>query len=406
MSPDEQFPQFDRTERDRRWARARAVMRDRDLRGLIFFGGLHDRTDVYFARESIPGALVYLPLEGEPMIATIIGGAAMLRHDEQGRALVDSRWIDDLRVGPPPLLLADRLRSDGASTARVGAVGLSSMLGVSSALWGAITGLNPTVTWVDVSDDIAQERLVKSRAELDMFRHAARIGEHASRAFLDAAVVGARESDVYAAVEHEILRRGGHTTWPGMILRSGGPLFGGFTEWGWAGGEPPRLHPGGAIGAEIFGCYGGMDSQQQMHVRFGTDAEHDRLADAAHEAYLQGVQALRPGAMFSEVAAAMHEPVIEAGFWSRAPMIQTVAPGTYNSAMWVNTRAQTDLHGLPITHGLPADGEFEIAPGMTFALQPSAIAGVRQVCVGGSVITTDGDCETLNSLALRSHIVR
>jgi len=380
-----------------------------NLSGVVAFGSAFDRTDVYLAGEAIPGGVVVLPRGGDPALLTGVGAAAFLRFDDQGERLADTRWIADLRTGPPPLLIAQVLGLEGGASARLGVIGLGGASpfggGIPHGAWEMITAATPAVEWVDITLAFARARLVKSAEEQELFRHAAAIGEHASRAFLDAARLGARESDVYAAVEAEITRRGGHSAGPGMILRSGNPAFGGPIEWGWAGGEPPTLRRGDSIAAEIFACYAGLETQQQMHVQFGADREYHRLADAARAAYEAGVAATRPGVMFSDVFAAMQAEIVGVDLWIRPPVIQTVSPGLYNSPMWVNARGRADLEGYPVPETVPADGDFELRAGVTFALQPAALAGVRQVCVGGAVLVTDDGCEELNSLATRSHVV-
>ncbi|WP_344370112.1 M24 family metallopeptidase [Agromyces tropicus] len=380
------------------------MMDAEDLSAVVAFGSTFDRTDVYLSGEAIPGGIVVLPRTGEPTLITGVGAVALLRFDDQGERLADSRWISDLRTGPPPLLIAQAV----GGRARVGVIGLGGASpfggGIPHGAWEMITSATAEVEWVDITLSFARARLVKSPEEQELFRHAAEIGEHASRAFLDAARVGARESDVFAAVEAEITRRGGHSAGPGMILRSGNPAFGGPIEWGWAGGEPPILRPGDAIGAEIFACCAGLETQQQMHVQFGSDDIHRRLADAARAAYQAGVAATRPGVMFSDVYAAMHAEIVAADVWSRPPVIQTVSPGLFNSPMWVNAQGRADLDGYPIPGVIPADGDFELRAGMTFAFQPAALLGLRQVCVGGAVLVTADGCEELNALATRSHV--
>ncbi|GAA5094518.1 M24 family metallopeptidase [Microbacterium yannicii] len=399
------FPRPSLQERDRRWAVVRELIDADDLSAVVAFGNVFDRTDVYLAGEAVPGAVVVIPREGEPMLLTGVGAVALLRFDDQGERLAGERWIADLRTGPPPLLIAQAV----GGKARVGVIGLGGASpfggGVPHGAWELITAATPDVEWIEITLPFARARLVKSAEEQELFRHAAEIGEHASRAFLDAARIGARESDVYAAVEAEITRRGGHSAGPGMILRSGNPAFGGPIEWGWAGGEPPILRPGDSIGAEIFACCAGLETQQQMHVQFGADDEHRRLADAARAAYSAGVAAARPGALFSEVYTAMHSEIIAADVWSRPPVIQTVSPGLYNSPMWVNAQGRADLDQYPIPGVVPAEGDFELRVGMTFAFQPAALLGLRQVCVGGAVLVTADGCEELNEIATRSHIV-
>jgi len=403
------FPRLSLRERDRRWAMLREIMDADELSAAVVTGSAFDRTDVYVAGEEVPGGIAVIPREGEPTLITGVGAAALLRFDDQGQQRAGSRWISDLRAGPPPLLLRDAVTRSTSRRNRVGIVGLGGASpfggGIPHGAWETIVSMTPGVQWVDVTLAFARARLVKSAEEQRMLRHAALIGERASRTFLETARVGVRESDVFAAVEAEVIRWGGHSAGPGMIMRSGNPAFGGPIEWGWAGGEPPMLRPGDSIGAEIFACYSGMETQQQMHVQLGEDSDRAALASAAHAAYRAGVAATRPGVLFSEVYEAMHAEIVGAGFWIRPPVVQTVSPGLYNSPMWVNAQGRDDLAGLPIPGVVPAEGDFELRSGMAFAFQPAALLGVRQVCVGGTVIVTDTGCEELNDLPTRAHVL-
>lgn len=402
------YPRLSLRERDRRWARVRALMDELDLDAVLAFSTTRDRADAYLAREAVASGIVLLPREGAPVLLSPVAAVVLLRHDSQGLAGAEERWIDDLRVGPPPLLISRRLEELGLSRARIGVADRSSALsattGVPHGLWRLITAAVEGATWIDISLEFERLCLVKSPEEQVLARHAAEIGEHACAAFLAAARIGARESEVMAAVESEITRRGGHTMAPGMILRSGAPVHGGFVEWGWAGDEPPVLRPGDAIGAELFSCFAGFETQQQMHVRFGADAEHDRLADAAGAAYEIGIGMLRPGIRFSEISEAMHAPIAEAGAWSRAPLLQTCSPVTSNGAMWVGAAGREDLQGIPVPAEIAVDHDFTIEAGMTFALEPNAVAGLDQVCVGGTVLVTAEGCEELNEIPTRAHV--
>jgi Xaa-Pro aminopeptidase len=141
-----------------------------------------------------------------------------------------------------------------------------------------------------------------------------------------------------------------------------------------------------------------------MHVRFGADAVHDRLAEAARAAYEIGVGMLRPGIRFSEVCDAMRAPIAEADAWSRAPLLQTCSPITANGAMWVGALGRRDLEGIPLSPEVPIDHDFTVEEGMIFAFEPNAVNGLDQVCVGGTVLVTALGAEELNDLPTRAHV--
>jgi len=125
-TPASTFPKPSARERDRRWAALRGVMDEQDVEGVIVFGSPAERPDVYLAGESVFAGILFLPRDGEPSALTPVAAVPLLRLDDQGRRHEAERWIPDLRVGPPPLLIADRLREAGLTNGRVGVIGYCS----------------------------------------------------------------------------------------------------------------------------------------------------------------------------------------------------------------------------------------------------------------------------------------
>jgi Xaa-Pro aminopeptidase len=166
------------------------------------------------------------------------------------------------------------------------------------------------------------------------------------------------------------------------------------------------LQRGDTIAAEIFSFYGGIESQQQIDVSIG---EADRLLRELEgvclESYAAGLDALRPGLRFSELAAIMEEPLKKSRTWNTGPMVQTVPP-IYNSATRLRPEldpALSHLEKLPLGVGL--DGDFVIEEGHAFAFEPNALRDGKRVCIGGTVLLGPSGVEELNSIPNRLNVI-
>lgn len=403
-----QFPTLSLTERDRRWDVARKVMDECGVQALII-AGLRSREnlDAWITNEALLG-LAVVPREGEPMYITPGHIRILGRYDSVGSQR--ERWVSDVRFGDPAGNLRDFLTQHRLTRARVGVVGLDPVfptetLGIiPHAGWRQITEALPDVQFVNVSMRFAHAILPRSAEELVLLRRAAAIGEVATRAFVEKAVPGARDSEAFGAVMQTIYSLGGNVTAPSMIMRSGPEMLGWYCpEWLWLGGEPRRLQRGDMIAAEIFPTYGGMESQQQLAVSIGPATPMQKLlGSVARESYDRGLEVLRPGATFAQLCEAMHAPLNANGCWNIGPLVQTV-PVIYNSAQMVGADTQKGLAGIPLPPIIPITADFEIQEGMVFAMEPNAMRDKERVCIGGTVVVTANGVEELNVLA--NHLI-
>ncbi|WBY01240.1 M24 family metallopeptidase [Ramlibacter tataouinensis] len=398
------FPVLSLAERDRRWQVARQLMDASGVDALVVLGlRTRENFDAWLTNEAL-GGIVVLPREGEPMYITTGHIRVLARHDCVGGKR--ERWVRDVRVGDVSRNMKSFFLEHRLGAARVGVVGLDAVfvtepLGVAPhAGWTQVTEALPEVRFVDVSMAFANAVLPRSQEELVLLRRAAAIGEVATRAFVEQAVPGARESEAFAAVMQAIYSLGGNVTSPTMILRSGPESLGWYSpEWLWMGGEPRRLERGDMIAAEIFPTYGGMESQQQLAVSIGPATPTQKMLGAvARESYEAGLQAIRPGASFAQLCELMQQPLRAAGCWNIGPLVQTV-PVIYNSAQMVGAADQPGLAGIPLPPVVPITGDFELREGMVLAMEPNALKDKERVCIGGTVVVTADGCEELNELA-------
>lgn len=403
------FPTLSLAERDRRWANVRALMSRNGVDALIVFGQGRNANDSYLTNEEAHATVLFTQTE-EPL--QLIGDVPLNRYDEAGARY--ERWTDSWLHGNPIANLVTSLQERGLASGTLGIVGLSSRaVGQWSGVipfstWNRVLDALPGATFVDVSEAYEVLTLVKSEEEQEMVRKAAQLGEDASAAYLAAAGVGVLESVPTAAAVNAIMAGGGWMRAPFILERAGAHRFGwGQPEWFAMGGKPHTLQKGDSIASEIFAFYGGFESQQQIDVSIGEpDALLRELEDICLQSYHAGLEVLRPGLRFAELAAIMDEPLLRNKVWNTGPMVQTVAPVIFNSATRLNPEVDPALGHLPaLPSGVGLDGDFEITEGVAFAWEPNALRDGKRVCIGGTVLLSSRGIEELNTIANRLQVV-
>jgi|GEM_PF-441818 len=405
----DEFPTLTLAERDRRYAALRAWMSQDGLDALVVFGSSRDGYDRYLTNEQL-GTVAVLTRD----TSVVIGRYPLARLDPSGAAY--ERWVDDVRPGFVPQVLRGVLDEHGLTTgSTVGVVGLTG-LGFGAdhgwipyTTWHEVLTLLPGVTFVDAGATFERMALVKSPEERQMVRKAAAIGEAACEAFVAAARVGARETEVAAATLAATVAGGGWWYEPIICFRAGRDRFSwGRPEWIGMGGGGQVLQAGDSVAAELFNFYGGFETQQQIEAHLGEpDPLVRRLEATCHESYYAGLDVLaRPGATFDELCDAMMQPMLRDGFWNTGPQVHGVGPCWPNSATHVNTASDPMFEGLVLPPVKPQDGDIELAPGMAFAFEPNAIHQYRRICIGGTVMLTEDGIEELNQLAKTVQVVQ
>ena len=402
-------PTLTLAERDRRWARIRAFMREHDLSALVV-PGLRGREsfETWVSGESLEGAVVF-PLEGEPVHLTWIAFRVVGRDD-----LGNDReyWIRDLRSGLIGPGIASVLKELGMEGETVGIVGLESkgplqLEGyVPYLVWQTVLEALPTTRFQEVSVPFSYMVAQKDDEEMALARVSAAAGEAACQALLDAAAPGVSEAELYAAATSAIYRRGLTLTPPSLIVKSGKEyLSWGPPEWGVGAVNPRVIGPGEMISTEIMPSYGGVETQQQMMMALGpVDPLWRELESVVLRSYEAGLNVLKPGATFVDVCEAMFAPLREANCWHLSPLIRSVS-----TAYLLGT-----LHGdaekffadrYPWFHTLTAQTDAVLAEGMLFAFEPNACRGRTRVNIGGTVAVGASGPIELNTLPCRMHVI-
>jgi Xaa-Pro dipeptidase len=395
-------PRLSLAERDRRWEKTRALMREHDVEVLVL-PGLRGREsyESYLSNESIQG-IVILPVSGDPIYLTWTAFRIVGRTDPQNDR---TYWIEDIRAGLLGPLVVDALKSLDAMSARVGIVGITSknpmeLEGfVPYGLWDHVVKNTPTIEYVELSSEFGLMMLAKGEEELAVARHCAAVGEALAEVILETARPGIRDSDLFAAIAETAYRSGITLTPPSVIIKTGTDTISwGPPEWGYSDVPPRMIQAGELVTCELMPTYAGIETQQQVQVSMGKPTEQRRkLAELARASYDAGLEMLRPGVTFKELNDAMAKPVLDAGAWHLSPMIHSVAPAILLGTLHGGAQAHLGKE-FPWFSQLPISQDAEITEGMLFSFEPNAVIGRDRVNIGGTVAVGPSGPIELNSL--------
>jgi Xaa-Pro dipeptidase len=206
--------------------------------------------------------------------------------------------------------------ADVAARVLADVVGPSARIGVEAWSAGLPHGLAealkralPNVAWVDVSGVVDTLRMVKSPAEQNFLRQAARVSDAAAAAAIKAIRAGASEREVAAEAHRGMILAGGTFPGQGPFIRSTARL--GEEHTTWAG---TRFKPGDSVFMELSGCVGRYHAPLGRLVHVGRAPEDAcAMAMVTAAAFDAVVAALWPGAPFRDVYAAWQGVVDRAG---------------------------------------------------------------------------------------------
>lgn len=401
-------PTYSPAERDRRWNLARNFMDREGLDALIVYGEHEDNgpapyyLDTWFTNDR-PGQTIVFPRDGEPVALTPV--PSFVFDHLEGVRRGDALWIaaENVRVGRGAATVAAVLDEHGLAKASIGVAGLEPYIpahpeGIMPfALWDAVGAQFPDAKFRSVGDRLARLMMALSDEEVAVVRHSAGIGDAMVRAMVETARPGVGEHEVYAAGMSAAYLRG--TAVPQMHLYSGPePVVWGPPQWAYRPQAPRILREGDVITAEIFCQFGMRATQHQVAIAVGEVHEDiERAAHVAQACYRAGLDTLRAKRRFGDVAEAMLAPLEEAGGWVKGPQIHGLNPIAALCRVPIDFSQVDGVDRYPEVPGIPTLlADLELAPGMTFAFEPSCGFGRRLVTLGGTVIVGDDDAIELN----------
>lgn len=334
---------FTRTEYQSRLTRVQATLAERDIEALVAF---QPETITwitgFFTRAYSGFQLAVIPAIGEPLLLCRDVSAY---YAEKTCAYSGVRFWSD---GENRTWAAvETIRSLTGATAR---------LGIEAGAWPLNARLQrelaealPDTSWIDLGETTARFRLIKSPAEIEYQRHAARAAEAGMVAALDATRAGVTERDVAAAASSALIRAGSDFAGPG-VMSSGERahhLHGGPSDRQLQRGDTLQFEPTPHV--------------RHYHARFmrtikvgtATDAEHDR-ANRLIAAQDHALASVAPGVPASVPDRLYRQAILDTG------LVETYTNKTFYSVGLM--MAPTGAEGLEATPA--SDWAFET--GMTF----------------------------------------
>jgi Xaa-Pro aminopeptidase len=297
---------FSLEERDRRWARVRALM-DRegvDVVVCLPCSNNHNRgaaSALYLTQmgENSDEVAVYFSAAGEATVYASVAGAGP-----------KTSWMQDIRPlvgGAGAALIIERLREAGFRRGTIGITGLTGGLyahcreAEGEANYGSVELIQkafPEAEIVSATDVVGEARFQKSEEELDFLWKGAEICSRIHDAIARVARAGVTERQVFAEMMYTNAVYGGTFT----------PMFGWVTGRPgdmWHRVEQPTLRTlerGDMMLIEIDGRYGGYIAQIDSMFTMGPAGRQTKDAfELAVESFNRVVEHMKPGVTVAEL---------------------------------------------------------------------------------------------------------
>lgn len=296
---------FARAEYDARLARTRQLLADRGLAALLVFS---QDSHFYLTGYDSVGYLFFqcavVTADGQPV--TLLTRRPDLQQAKETSTIEDIRiWYNTEDANPAGDLKAI-LEEKGLKGQRIG-IELDTY-GLTGANWERVRlALGEWCRLEDASDIVRRQRVIKSPAELEHVREAARLADLALAAMAAAARPGCLEGDITAAGLSAILANGGDTPPAGPLCNAGRRALYGRSVCG-----PNRVGNPDQVAVEFAGTYRRYNACLYRMILVGeVKAEQRSLFTAVSEAMQAMIEAARPGRPIGEIDEA-HRRVLDA----------------------------------------------------------------------------------------------
>jgi Xaa-Pro aminopeptidase len=260
------YPRFSIAERDRRWRAVRELMRAQNLDVIVTPQNSGHSADYQANTRYLthcgggePDLAAVFPLDGE--VTAIATSAAPRWPTVQD-------WVTDVREARRNYgrAIVERLRELNVERGRIGITGLGEVEGTRTpegtifyGTWKQIREGFPRAELVDATKILDEVRYVKSAEEIDALAQSVAINELAVEAEIEAAKVGVKDWEVWAAVHYAMTRNGSelpiHCFWvsgknpqrtltrPSMRLLERGDVIINELEASWMGYRAQAVQP-------------------------------------------------------------------------------------------------------------------------------------------------------------------
>ena len=376
----QQMLSFSVNEYRNRIAKARKSMVDLGVDALL----VHDFPNICYLSGyqswNILGYYAFLlPADEEP--------ALLLWKSEQGNAHVSS-WVTNYYTyptgGDPVALTIDMLKEYNLDRGKVG-VELNTPHLLPSAHQRIVRAL-PKATFVDCSGLIQNLRAIKSQAELEHIRRAARMTDAGMQAAIDAVHAGAIDQEIAVEAYKTLIAAGSEYMCVQPVVCAG--MLSGVPHANYRG---VTIREGGTVLLELSGCVHRYNAPIMRSAVVGPPSEEvKRMADAILKTLNAVIEAMRPEVELDGIAR-MAEPIIS----KAGPTVMELFHHCYAYSIGLGFMPNWADAPLTITKG--AAGVLE--PGMVFHLPISLRdPGRYGVAMSETVIITETGKEVVTTL--------
>lgn len=304
-----QVPILSRAERDQRWGRVRAEMREAGLDCLLANSGTGSLGGQYLTHIDMDGLAIF-PLEREPVF--LLPSGDRWHH----WALGSQDWVGDVR---PVRGLAGSV-GGVLEELKARRVGLVDFKGMHAATYADVMNEVSDCETEDASRVVDRARLVKSEEEMAMMQRAAEVGDEAIAALRAVARPGVRENEVYAEMTR-VLLSGGCEPSSGLSLEASPRPF-----------HPVRrpstrqLEEGDVVMAHINPRYGGYFGHPHVCLTIGEPrpeiSDMFRVCEEAFETFKASAKA---GASLADVCRKTLGVIENGGYdWRKEPVCHSI----------------------------------------------------------------------------------
>jgi Xaa-Pro aminopeptidase len=297
------YPRFSIGERDRRWRAVRALMRAQNLDVIVTPQNSGHSADYQANTRYLthcgggePDLAAVFPLEGE--VTAIATSAAPRWPTVQD-------WVTDVREARRNYgrAIVERLKELDLERGHIGITGLGEVDGTRTpegtifyGTWKQIRSAFPNAELVDATAILDEVRYVKSEEEIGALAKSAEINELAIQAEIEAAKVGVKDWEVWAAMHYAMTRNGSELP----------------VHCFWVSGKNPRrtltrpsmrlLERGDVIINEIEASWIGYRAQAVQPVFVETISPvQNELIQVQREIFNRIMERLKPGVTVSEL---------------------------------------------------------------------------------------------------------
>jgi Xaa-Pro aminopeptidase len=384
---DMEYKRFPKEEYERRWERARTLMKDHALDALLvteannftYLSGGHG--DFSFSRPTV----MILPQKGQ---------AVMIVHEFFEPSQRRESWINEIRSYPsitsaPIDMIKGAIQEIGLTGGKIGAeLGREQRLGLPFNDFIELTRILPGVAFLDASDVFWGMRMVKSEAEIACMRRAGEITGSAFKRCFERAREGMTEKEAAKILLETAVAAGGSQVW---VLSNSGPYN---YESGFLSSPGNyQLEMGNLLWLDSGCSFKGYASDFSRMAAIGKASDKQKSMYASVDRITETVTAaVRPGITASALSRLCNAEFEKAGLkaiW-----------GEGDCTARQSNRANRIGHGIGMATTEPPHialfDDTVLIPGMVITIEPTVVTGYGHFNIESNVLVTGDGFEVLS----------